>query len=263
MVNAFRGAAGALRVRLGGVVGSRFGLAAAAAGVTAVALLGVAGCGGSTPKTAAATPAVTISVGSTPVAKAGGTPTAAPSPSVKLPSIAELSAALLTASELGPAFTKSTDSGGDGAASGCKPLDDILNSPNTNRHASANYQAGQYGPFVSETLSTEAPAAVSVDYQQAKAAITSCRSITLGSGGQSITFALTPMNFGGDSAAARLDGNIGPVQVNGYLVIGRVPSALLGYTYMQLSSGSSQMATALYSQAESKAQRVLGGTLGQ
>lgn len=253
MVNAFRRAARALRVRQGATVGHRVGMRTVGVGVAALTVLGTAAC--TSTATPAKTAATTLSASPLPT----WTPTPTPSPTVKLPTTAQLAAGLLTASDLGPGYTKSTDSTGTGTVTGCTDLANMINATTTTPQATVSYQASSTGPFVGDTLTTDKSATLDSEYAKAKAAINSCPSLTFTSGGTALKMMLTPINFGAGAAAARMDGTIQGVQVNGYLVLGRVPQAILGYYLLQIGDGSSQTAYVQYQQAAAKAQRVLGG----
>lgn len=235
-------------------MGIRWGSRAVGVGVAAFAVLGVAGCSGAT--TPAKTTATTLSASPLPTWSASSSPS--PGPTVKLPTTAQLAAALVTAGDLGSTFTKASG-GGSGSVSGCKALAVVINGSNTSPSASADYQATSVGPFVGETLTTDTPANLNAGYAQAKAAMTSCSSLTFSSDGTSVTMTLSPISFGGQSVAVRMDGTTQGVQMNGYLVLGRLPRAVLGYYYLQIDGSSSQVAYAEYQQAAAKAQRILGG----
>ncbi|WP_157537215.1 hypothetical protein [Kitasatospora azatica] len=192
--------------------------------------------------------------------------------STALLTAAQLQAALLTAGELGPAFAASSsasDTTGTGGSSvtGCEPLASMLNgTASTTQQVQQDVllTAGSTGPFVQESLLTETPAALTTDYAQARAALTSCHTLTFPTGAEPLTFTLSPINFGGPgSAAARMDATYRGVQVNGYLAIDRLGPVALTYAYFQIGSGSSQLASAYYTQAVNKIHQALGPTTTQ
>lgn len=224
------------------------------AAVTAAA--GLVGCGSSKPTS-------TAPAGPTSTASSTGSPSTAsassPSTTASLPSDASLQAALLTAADLGPSFTASQDNGGQATASGCKPLVDLINS-SAPHQVGAEFEASSAGPYVGEAITAGTPADLQAAFSSAKTALTSCKSITFSTGGQTITFQLSPIQLdGANSVSVRLDGTLQGVQINGYMAMGNLPNAIVGFNYLQLESGSSQVADELYTKALNKAQQVLSG----
>lgn len=207
-----------------------------------------AGCGSSGPATSSSpTP--------------GGHTTSSPqTSSPRLPTSEQLSSALLTASDLGPGYSATTDTSSDTTPSGCSALD-ALNasaSPKPGKiEQDAEFVNGDTGPFVFESLITEPLATLKSDDAAARAALASCKELTIPSAG--LTLSLTPISFGGaDSTAARMDGEIEGTQVNGYLAFERLGTTELVFTFFQLGSGSSQLASTYYTDAVQKAEKVLG-----
>lgn len=187
--------------------------------------------------------------------------------STALLTAAQLQAALLTPGELGPAFAASSSASdttgtGNSSVTGCEPLASMLNGvPSTTQQIQQEVllTAGSNGPFVQESLLTEDPTALTTDYAQARTALTSCHTLTFPTGAEPLTFTLSPINFGGPgSAAARMDATYRGVQVNGYIAIDRLGPVGLTYAYFQIGSGSSQLASAYYTQAVNKIHQVLG-----
>jgi len=225
--------------------------------LTAGLLVGLAGCGSAGPSAGASTPS------SNPASAATSN---ASSPTPTLPTSAQLKAALLTAAELGPGFAASTSSSsstqtGGTTISGCPALAALINgSPSAGQTSQeAEFTADDTGPYVGESLMTEPAAALDTDYAKTKAALTSCTSLSITSGGVAADFTLTPIQFGDPGAAAvRMDATIQGVQVNGYLALQRLGSVALTFYYFQLASGSSQTAYQYYTQAVTKARSVLG-----
>jgi hypothetical protein len=232
----------------------------------ATVVLLAAACSSSAKPAAAPSPGVAATMTVPAAAKpttAGhsSSPSSSPSPAAALPSLATLRSALLTAAELGPNFTAAPDDGSSGgAASGCKPLADLLNEPpGSANHVSGNYQGGAEGPFVGLELTAGTTSVLQSAYDSAKAAFDSCGHITMASGGAKVAFTLTPMQASGaNTIEDRMDGSVQGVQVNGYIVLDLLPSAILTFDQMQIGSGSSQLAFALHAKALAKAQQKLG-----
>lgn len=217
----------------------------------------------------------------------GTAPVAAGAPLVAhsaMPSAAQLKAALLAPSDMGSAFTLqpaepptdgsggsagaggSGSSGGTGASgggkttvSGCPQLQILLSvgsSPSATDQG-VTYQAGQTGPTVGESLLTASPAALAAAYADDKAALESCRHLEITSDGTGFALTLTPITFGGpQSAAVRMDGTLQGLQINAYLAIDDVGPAELAYFYLQVGSGSSQVASHYYRVADAKARQL-------
>lgn len=187
------------------------------------------------------------------------------------PSAAQLQAALLSPTDVGPHFTaQPTDSSSPSAnasttVTGCAQLSALLGAQSTNNltEQQVNYQAGDTGPFLNEVLATGPTAVVNADYAAVKSALDTCKSLTIDSGGTTIAFTLTPMNFApAPAAAVRMDATYQGVQVNGYLAVDHVGAAELGFLYIQVGSGSSQSAAALFKQADTKAHQHLAASTG-
>lgn len=205
---------------------------------------------------------------------AAGTPGYGAAPAMSAPSssdpgaptAAQMQAALLTAADVGPPFTPETSTGGTAATTvtGCQPLADMLNAPSgtDGTRVEAEFTAGDQGLYLAETLTTAADqVALANGYEQLRAAVAQCRSLTFQSeGSAALTFDGTPMNFGGPgSAALRLDGTYQGIQINGYIAVEKIGPVILGYVYFQVASGSSQLAVAYYAQAAAKARPLATG----
>lgn len=225
----------------------------------------------SSPSTGGSTPSIN------PPAPNGSAPSAGPS----IPTGDQLSAALLTASDLGGNFTTAGPSSGSGpgsggtsnggasssgttTSSGCPALDGLLNSAGSSfgagNRAEADFSAGAAGPFLDEVLADSSPSDVNAGYAQLSAALTSCTSWTITSGEVSLTFNFTPITFspGPDTTAVRLDGTYQGFELNGYIVCEKLSPVVLGYVFFQIGSGSSQVAYADFTQAVAKVEAVLG-----
>lgn len=223
--------------------------------LSALALLvavGAAGCG-----------ADSTSTTRTPT---GGPTSVTPAPSPSLPTSAQMAAALLTASDLGPAFTPPTDADGsdDSTVTGCESPTNLLDAPpNAHRtRVQADFTAGALGPVVAESLTTGNQTALARDYNRVRTALAQCCSLTFASSETALTFALSPINFGGPGATAvRMDSTYQGVEVNGYLAVDRIGPVVFAYVYFHVGSGSSQLASHFYTKAVAKVQRVLGTEL--
>lgn len=199
----------------------------------------------------------------------GGAATASlstPSSDAGMPTAAQMQAALLTAADVGPPFTPVPSTGGTSATtvSGCEPLADMLNAPpgTAGTQVEAEFTASDQGPYLGETLATAADQAALADgYEHLRSAMEQCRSPAFHSEGAAVlTFDASPMDFGGPgSAALRLDGSYQGIQINGYLAVERIGPVILGYVYVQVGSGSSQLAVAYYAQAAAKARQLSAG----
>jgi hypothetical protein len=178
----------------------------------------------------------------------------------KLPTPAQLKSALLNADDVGLKESKSTDSGHDGStASGCSEFAKILNEPSeAQEEQDAEFTGGDSGPFLGEQLMTEEPAKLASDYAQVSKALASCKSLSYKYTDGTLTFALSPIKFGGPGAVAvRMDGESNGVQVNGYLAVERLGDVALSYSFMQVGDGSSMLASTYYEQAVSKVRKEL------
>ena len=89
-------------------------------------------------------------------------------------------------------------------------------------------------------------------------AMKSCKHMEIDSNGETFTLTLSPIAFGGPkSAAVRMDGTLQGVQIDAYLAIDRVGPAELAYFFLQVGSGSSQVASFYFRLADAKAQQQL------
>ncbi|MBF9068491.1 hypothetical protein [Streptacidiphilus fuscans] len=216
---------------------------------------------------------------------------ATPSPSQSLPGADSLQAALLSPDDLGanfsvepsgsssPSLPTGKGSGSGKSATGCEQLSDLINGspqngtpapssspPGANRGANQGGEAqvllngGQVGPFVGEFLTARPQSVLDTTYPQVKNALASCKNLNLSTGGTTVDFRLSPVDFGSPgSVARRMDGTVQGVTVNGYFVVDRLDSNVaMIYLYIQVSNTSSESAYAYYQIAVSKAQDVLG-----
>ena len=177
------------------------------------------------------------------------------------PDAQSLRAALLTAEELGKSFSVTPKpSGADSTtSSGCPALDAATNQAGANRAQEVDFTGAGGRVFLTETLASGAPADVSAAFAKIQSALNSCQTWTVSTNGTKVTLTLSPISFGGAaSTAVRLDGTADGTEVNGYVVAEDLGSVLLGYVYFQTGSGSSQLAYYEFTQAEAKAERVLG-----
>jgi len=249
--------------RAGGALGTAPVLAFFLAVALALALAaGTAGCSGSSGD------------GGSPQdggrAAGGGTGTATrPAATPGVPSAAALKSALLTADDIGLSSSVNPSSLGGGSISGCEPLAGTLNasmaaaSKPGQQAASSGMAGGGTGPFVAEALTTKAPSQLAADYARTRAALSTCRSLTLTSAGTHVTFALTPTTFGGPGAtAAQLAAKVQGLGVHGYLAMERVGPAVLSYYFFQLGGSSAEPASTYYRQAVAKAGKVLAVPAG-
>lgn len=193
-------------------------------------------------------------------------PPAAANNATTPPGAAQLKAALLAADDLGTSFTvvpttspspTATASG----SSGCPQFDQLVQGGPTQNLSAKGEQAvtltgGSEGPFVYEALLADDPASVTAAYAQLSNALHSCTSLTVT---PALTFTLSPINFAGpNSTAVRMDGELQGVQVTGYLAIEPFDTVLLVYAFYEIGGGSSQLASAYYTQAGSKLEKTLG-----
>lgn len=194
----------------------------------------------------------------------GGVRPAGRTASSGLPDAARLDAALLTAHDINLRASPGSASAGGVGVTGCEPLADLLGAPapaGQLRRQASFVGAAAGGPFVQEALTTEARTRLDTDYGRLRGALDGCRSLTFGVGGTKLKMALTPITFGGPgSAAKRMDATVQGIRINGYLAVERIGPVVLGYAYMQAGSGSSQLASAYFQQAESKVEHAFGGS---
>jgi hypothetical protein len=209
----------------------------------------------------AADTAASAAGGTRPAAVGAQTPVAG----TEEPSVAELQAALLSQQDLGPSYTLVPSGGasqgsaspgsGSTTVTGCPQLSSLLNATTSNSQtvASETFQVGQLGPFLSEALLTAPAATLNANYARDKAALTSCKTMTINAGGVPLKLTLTPTDLGvAGSTAVRLDGSSDGVQINGDLGIDHVGQVEMGFVYLQLDSTSQQGAMALFKQADAK-----------
>lgn len=212
---------------------------------------------------------------------------ATPSPSQSLPGADSLQAALLSPDDLGanfsiepsdsssPSVNTGKGSGSGKSATGCEQLSNLINgSPQNGTPAPSSsppgasqgseaqvlLNGGQVGPFVGEFLTARPQSVLDTSYPQVKNALASCKNLNLSTGGTTVDFRLSPVDFGSPgSVARRMDGTVQGVTVNGYFVVDRLDSNVaMIYLYIQVSNTSSESAYAYYQIAVSKAQDVLG-----
>jgi hypothetical protein len=194
--------------------------------------------------------------------------TAAAATQPGVPSTAQLKTALLAPADMGSSFTQlpnETSSGGTHTntptVTGCPQLEFVLSvgSSTSPTDQGVTYQAGEVGPTVAESLITAPPRQLAATYADDRAALISCKQLTIHSqGGVNLTLKLTPISFGGpQSAAAQMDGTLQGVRVNAYLAIDDVGRAELAYFFVQVGSTSSQVAAHYFQVADAKAARQL------
>lgn len=218
---------------------------------TAAALL-AAGCAAAEPAARDATPAAS----------------AAPAQAPGLPSAAQLQAALLAPADMGSAFTRqpaeSPDTGSGSSSSttvsGCPQLRFLVSvgaalSP---ADQGVTYQAGEVGPTIAESLITAPSADLARAYADDVAAMRSCKHLEIDAEGSALPLTLSPITFGGpQSAAVRMDGTLQGVQINAYLALDRIGPTELAYFFLQVGSGSSQVASYYFRLADAKAEQQL------
>ncbi|WP_435125244.1 hypothetical protein [Actinacidiphila sp. bgisy144] len=209
--------------------------------------------------TAAAATALAVAGGT---ALTGTAAAATPGPAV-------LKSALLSPSDTGMTGAQSAAGGGVGGdgVSGCAALVKVLRAAPGPGTQEADFTGGQSGPLLSEQLTTGSAGRVAGVYAQEKAALTSCRDLTLTSDGTKLALRLTPTHLvtasGAQTTATRMDGQLSGVPVNGYLAFGRVGQVLVGYMFFQISDTSPQLASSLYQKAVTKVRHTVatgGGT---
>jgi hypothetical protein len=221
--------------------------------VVMTAALMVAGCasGRAAPTAGPAAP-------TTPTTQA---PPADTSPTSPTPDPQSLKSALLTADDLGTSFSVTPKSAGPngGAGSGCPALDAAAGPISGNQAQDVDFTGAEGRVFLTEALAGGTPADVSAAYAKIQSALAACQTWTVTTGGTTVTLTPSPISFGGaGSAAVRLDGTSRGTEVNGYVVVEELGTVLLGYSYFQVGSGSSQLAYYEFTQAQAKAERVLG-----
>ncbi|MBR7834084.1 hypothetical protein KDL01_12465 [Actinospica durhamensis] len=188
------------------------------------------------------------------------------------PTASQLKAALLSQQDLGPSYTpvpssppSSGGGGGGSTVTGCPELSSLLNATTAGDRTvqSETYQVGQLGPFLSEALVTAPASTLHADYARDKAALTSCKSMTVNAGGAPLKLAMTPVNLGvAGSTAVRLSGDYNGVQINGDLAIDQAGQVELGYIFLQIEGSSQQQAIAVFKQADAKVQQAFGSAAG-
>lgn len=204
-------------------------------------------------------------LGGTAVAGTAAAATGTRSGDQPAPSPARLKAALLTSGDTGLSGADSTGGGGvgGGGISGCAALVKVLKAPPAPGTQEADFSGGQSGPLLSEELTAGTPAEESAVYARAKAALTSCRDLTLTQGSTRLVFRLKPVDFGGgESTATHMAGTLDGVKVNGYMAFGRVGPVLIGYTFFQIAGDSPQVASAFYQKAVDKVRHTVSGNSG-
>lgn len=197
------------------------------------------------------------------------TPSGSPSGAAAgVPTVAQLRAALLTAQEAGSGFVAEPDDQSDvvsGDVTGCPALMQLINAKSSagpnQRDVQVTLTGGsQANPVaVVEGLTAEPEAVMAKDYEHVAAAIGSCGHLGLPLDAQStVELTLSPETLAPGATAARMDGNLGGVPVNGDLAVDRIRADVaLFYFFFQVGSGSSQQSAALFSQAVAKAQQSL------
>lgn len=192
------------------------------------------------------------------------------------PDAAQLQAALLTASDLGPSFSgpsggSNTASGGPTTVKGCEGLAPLLTGtpsgppPPGADQQDTSLQGGQNGPFVNEALITEPSSNLTSDYAKYSAALKSCTAMSVSADGTTFDFKVSPINFSSGDApatAARIDATSDGVEVNGYLAVSNLGGVEVEYFYLQVGSGSSQLASLYFTKAVEKATTTLGAAAG-
>jgi hypothetical protein len=230
-------------------------------GLGTAVVLAVAGCADAAPGPGDAAP---VAPGAT-----AGAAAASASARPGIPSAARLRAALLAPGDMGSAFAEQPAvtptggatgrSGGTDTASGCPQLQILFT---VGKSVSATdqgvtYQAGEVGPIVGESLITAQPKALAAAYADDRAALETCKHLAVNADGETLALTLTPITFGGPrSAAVRMDGTLEGVQVDAYMAIDDVGPAELAYFYLQVGSGSSQVAMYYYGAADAKAHQL-------
>jgi hypothetical protein len=186
-----------------------------------------------------------------------------------------LSAALLSRADMGsnfsllpapPGSTAAAGNGsgtraGSGAASvtGCPQLG-VLGSVGATLaqdDQGVTYRPAGGTPLVAESLRTAPGAALAAEYAEDRAALTTCRGLSIKVQGIDLSVMLTQVGLGEvrSATAVRLDGILEGVQVDGYLVLDDVGPAELAYLFLQVGTGSPQLATYYFEQADGKARR--------
>jgi hypothetical protein len=188
-----------------------------------------------------------------------------------------LQAALLAPADMGSAFVRQSASGpangsggpggsgnsagpGSTTVTGCPQLQALLSAgaSTSATDQGVTYQAGGYGPTVAESLITASPTQLAHTYSDDRSALASCKHLEITTGGSTLALTLTPITFGGpQSAAVRMDGTLQGVQIDSYLAIDRAGPAELAYFFLQVGSGSSQVASYYFRVADAKAQHAL------
>jgi hypothetical protein len=122
--------------------------------------------------------------------------------------------------------------------------------------ASADFTAGESGPFISQQLLAEPVSSFEASLKKSKDNLASCKNLTITSEGITLSFDLTPINFAEKATTARMDGTYQGVQLNGYLAVQAVSTNVAMYfIFFQIGSGSSQLAYQIYSKAVEKGSR--------
>lgn len=191
----------------------------------------------------------------------------------------ELSAALLSGTDMGSNFsllpepTGSAATAGAGKAAttatgtgttsvtGCPQLGILRNVGTTlgQDEQGVTYQSVDGLPVVGESLRTDAGARLAADYAADRAALTACTGLTIATDGTVFDLKLTHVALGGvkSATAVRLDGTLEGVQVNGYLALDDVGPAELAYLFLQVGTGAPQPAVYYFERADAKARNYL------
>lgn len=199
-------------------------------------------------------------------APVAGSPTttapASPSPSPAVPTEAQLKAGLLTESEIGAPFTAETPSA-ETTTSSMQGCDGLANLDSDTSHtpgrvsATAEFSAGD-DAFVEQQLVAGPLPSFEHAVRSAKESLPSCTHLAITDGQDTLEFSMTPIDFGRDATAARLDGSVAVLHLTGYVAIRAISRnvAMLFY-YFDFATGSSQSADHIFTLAVDKATRAL------
>ena len=184
-----------------------------------------------------------------------------PTPTVTVPTESQLKSGLLTAAEIGAPYKAETASGTSNARiGGCEALANLMNDTSTNPGevtATADFTAGESGPFVTQALTAEPVSSFERSLKTVTDALASCAHLTVSEDGTSLSFELTPIHFAEGATAKRIDGTYQGIPLNGYLAVERISrNVAMVFFYFQIGSGSSQDAYRVYTLAADKAMRV-------
>jgi hypothetical protein len=179
-----------------------------------------------------------------------------------------LSTALLAPADLGADFSalpaSAGGAGGSGSGgvgvTGCPQLGVLadVGGALADGGRGVAYRALGGMPVVGESLRPASAASPDAGYAEDRAALATCRSVQVTAGGAVFSLKLTPVAPGLKSAtAARLDGMLDGVEVDGYLAVDQLGPAELGYVFLQVDSGAPQLATYYFDKADHKARHYL------